>query len=177
MTSELDRRLRCEVLNLMHYIARLQQEIAGVAQKANQQTPFEGMADRLDAIVESTAAATDVILDATESIDGLVAQVRTRPSADQLEALCDRISAQTTEAMEACSFHDLTGQRVSKIVGSLRFVEERVNVMADICGRNEIESIRPEVRLEPHLDDGVPMHGPTVGNEAISQDDIDSLFG
>ncbi len=134
------------------------------------------MTDRLDDIVESTAQATNAILDAIETIDGTVVQLRVRPPAEQHEALYDQISAQTTEAMKACSFHDLTGQRISRIVRSLRFVEDRVNVMADPCGRKEIEAITPEARLTLESDNGVVPRGPQRAEETVTQAEIDALF-
>lgn len=177
--DQLNHRLQSEVFNLIHYIDRLRKEIAGIAQQKTGQTRFEGMADRLDAIIGSTAEATDTILAAMEEIDGVVERLRAQPTAPETESLCDKITEQTTIAMEACSFQDLTGQRVSKVIGSLRFVEERVNAMADIFGRQEIESMSQSVEFdsdEDKIDDGVALEGPQRTGEAISQDDIDALF-
>lgn len=176
LTPEMDQRLQSEVLNLIQYIDRLRREIAGIAQLNDDETAFEGMADRLDAIVHSTADATDTILGAAEIIDNAVVKLREHPDAAAIDELCDQITGQTIEAMQACSFQDLTGQRVSKVIGSLRFVEERVNSMADICGRDHISTITDEPHLQKQTDDGVPMEGPQSAQNAISQDDIDKLF-
>ena len=175
----IDRKLQSEIYNLIHYIDRLRKEIAGIAQQKNSQTRFEGMADRLDAIIGSTAEATDTILGSMEDIDGLVEKLRAHPDAKQIDALCDKINEQTTVAMEACSFQDLTGQRVSKVIGSLRFVEERVNAMAELCGREKIESLSQGMEYQGEVDqedDGVALEGPQRSGDAISQDDIDALF-
>ena len=176
MASELQENLQSEVHGLLKYMGRLRQEVAGITGKSDQQTPFEGVTDRLDGIVESAAQATNTILDAIETINGAVAQLRARPPVARYDALYDQISAQTTEAMEACSFHDLTGQRVSRILRSLKFIEERVNVMADICGRKEIEAVTPEARLAPKSEDGVVPRGPQSPSEAVTQAEIDALF-
>jgi chemotaxis protein CheZ len=175
-TPEMDRKLQSEVRNLIQYIDRLRQEIAGIAQLNDDETAFEGMADRLDAIVHSTADATDTILSAAEIIDNAVTKLREHPDDATVDALCDEITGQTIEAMQACSFQDLTGQRVSKVIGSLRFVEDRVNSMADICGRDQIASVTGEPQLKKQTDDGVALEGPQSGAAAISQDDIDKLF-
>ena len=177
--NQMNSQLQSEVFNLIHYIDRLRKEIAGIAQQKNSQTRFEGMADRLDAIMGSTAEATDTILAAMEEVDRVVETLREAPNTPELDALCDRITTQTTKAMEACSFQDLTGQRVSKVIGSLRFVEERVNAMADLFGRHQIESMSESVEFdsdEDKIDDGVALEGPQRTGEAISQDDIDALF-
>lgn len=176
MTDEIDQKLHLEVLNLIQYIHRLRKEIAGIAAEQDDQTAFDGMADRLDAIVESTADATDTILGAMEGVDNLVEKLRSQPDGAEIERICDQISEKTMAAVEACAFQDLTGQRISKVVGSLKFVEERVNSMANICGREEIQSIGGNGGAPVQMDDGIALDGPQRKGEAISQNDIDALF-
>ena len=176
VTRRLDKKLQAEVLNLIQYIQRLRQEIAGIAQEKDDQTAFDGMADRLDAIVESTAQATDTILAAMEGIDGFVGQLRAHPGPDGIDLLCDGIVERTMKAVEACSFQDLTGQRINKIVGSMKFVEERVNAMADLCGREEVQALTDQWELPQQIEDGVALEGPQRAGQGISQDEIDQLF-
>lgn len=176
MAGPIDKQLQTEVRNLIHYIDRLRQEIAGIAQGRDDQTRFETMADRLDAIISSTAEATETILSAMEGVDADIAKLRDSASDPATHALCASIASKATIAMEACSFQDLTGQRVSKVVGSLRFVEERVNRMADLCGREQVAQIGASLPGEDDEVDGVPMEGPQRPDAAISQDEIDRLF-
>ena len=49
-------------------------------------------------------------------------------------ALCDQINEKTMAAIECCTFQDITGQRVGKIVKSLQFVEERIDAMVALWG-------------------------------------------
>ncbi len=174
--GKLDARLRAEVLNLLQYIHRLHSEIAGIALEKDDQTTFDSMSDRLDAIVDSTAQATDTILTAMESVGGYVEQIRANPEAAEIDSLCDAISEKSMAAVEACSFQDLTGQRITKVVGTMKFVEERVNAMAELCGRDEVKALADEWDLPQQLDDGVPLEGPQRAGEGISQDAIDELF-
>ena len=176
VTGGLDKKLQAEVLNLIQYIQRLRTEIAGIAQEKDDQTAFDGMADRLDAIVESTAQATDKILAAMEGIDGFVEQLRAHPEPSEIDSLCDDITSKTMVALEAGSFQDLTGQRINKIVGSMKFVEERVNAMADLCGREEVQALTDQWELPEQVDDGLALEGPQRAGEGISQDEIDSLI-
>ncbi len=174
--GRLDKRLHAEVLNLIQYIQRLRSEIAGIAQEKDDQTTFDSMADRLDAIVESTAQATDTILAAMEAVNGCVERLRTHPEPAEIDSLCDAISEKAMVAVEACSFQDLTGQRITKVVGTMKFVEERVVAMAELCGRDEVQALTDEWDLPEQIDDGVPLDGPQRVGEGISQDDIDNLF-
>ena len=175
-TIGLDRKLQAEVLNLIQYIQRLRQEIAGIASDKEDQTAFDSMADRLDSIVESTAEATESILSAMEEIDKLVEQLRGHPEPAGIDGICDRITTKTMESIQACSFQDLTGQRITKVVGSLKFVEERVNAMAELCGRKEVLALAKEWEVPTQLDDGVLLEGPQRAGEGINQDEIDKLF-
>ena len=174
--GRLDRKLQAEVLNLIQYIQRLRSEIAGIAVEKDDLTTFDSMADRLDAIVESTAHATDTILAAMEGVHSCVEQLRAHPEPAEIDSICDTLNKQSTVAMEACSFQDLTGQRITKVVGTMKFVEERVNAMAELCGRDEVKALADEWDLPEQLDDGVPLEGPQRAGEGISQDAIDDLF-
>jgi len=81
--------------------------------------------------------------------------------------------------MEACSFQDITGQRITKIVRSVKFVEERVDKMVELWGRDEIEAVSASLDLtteEEERDKRLHLAGPQMADEAISQDEIDSLF-
>lgn len=174
--SGLDQKLQTEIFNLIQYIQRLRKEIAGIALEKNDQSTFDSMADRLDAIVDSTADATNTILGAMEEIDAYVERLREVPEPAEIELLCDNINAKTLDSIQACSFQDLTGQRITKVVGSMKFVEERVNAMAEICGRQQVQEMTSAWELSKQMDNKVPLEGPQNPGEGISQDEIDQLF-
>jgi len=81
----------------------------------------------------------------------------------------------TTHAMEACTFQDITGQRVTKIIRSMQFVEERVLAMVDLMGRDSVAKEAAELPVETQEKDPL-LNGPQLPGNAISQDDIDKLF-
>ena len=177
MATELDPKLRSEILNLFQYVQRLREEIGRIAQKPEDQTRFEKMSDQLDAILISTGEATHTVLEGLEAISSTAEELRDIPDPAKVEELCDRITEKSMEGMEACSFQDLTGQRISKIVRSLRFIEERVDAMMEICGREGIEALIGELPSDDEdLTDGVALQGPQLPGEAVSQDEIDKLF-
>ncbi len=176
MPADIDEKLRSEILNMLLYVQRLREEIAGVVGRRDGQTAFESMSDQLDAIVAATGEATETILEGIEPISEAVAELRGEPGPEKLEEICDRITANATQALEACSFQDISGQRVSKIVRSLRFIEERVDALAGICGREEIEALGTDPPAEEHARDGIVLEGPQLPGKAISQQEIDKLF-
>ncbi len=136
------------------------------------------MSDQLDAILTSTGEATHTVLEDLEAISSAAEEMRENPDPANIKELCDRIREKSMEGMEACSFQDLTGQWISKIVRSLRFIEERVDAMTEICGRKGIEALASGLPFDDEdLDDGVALHGPQLPGETVSQDEIDKLFG
>ena len=65
--------------------------------------------DELDAIVAHTASATNAILESCETLDEVGAAVSGEVAA--------KLTGATTRIYEACSFQDITGQRITKVVG------------------------------------------------------------
>ena len=167
--------LKTELAGLFHYIQRVRVEIAGIHRPADEDNNFDKMSDQLDAIVEATEQATDTIMSTVETNEPLLAEVRAGIEDAGLQTKIDQISANNMGLFEACSFQDITGQRITKVVRSLTYVETRVDKLIEAWGRSELENVT--VALDRNkTDDEKLIHGPQRPNEAISQDDIDALF-
>ena len=70
----------------------------------------------------------------------------------------------------------MTGQRISKVVATLGFVDERITKMIDILGgEDELQELEAE-EFKPQFDEDVELSGPQPEGHEISQDEIDSLF-
>lgn len=168
-------RLKQELDGLMRYIQRVRQEIAAIDRPTDGDGRFESMGEQLEAVVAATGAATNTIMEAMESNEQLLDALRetiTNPA--QIAAL-DRITANGNAVFEACAFQDITGQRVNKVVKSVTYVEERVNALVDIWGKDNLANI--EVAAEPEQsNDEKLLHGPQLEGQGLSQDDIDKLF-
>ena len=119
----------------------MREEIAAINRPADKSLHFDSMADQLDAIVQATEEATNTIMGCMEKNDDVVTKLReTISDADQL-ALLDQINANGADVFEACSFQDITGQRFSKVVKSVTYVEDRVNALIEVWGKDEIDKI------------------------------------
>ena len=171
-------KLRSEILNLFKYIQKMRSEIAQINMRLDERTHFQSASEHLDEIVASTERATDGILEQLEEIDNVAGEIRECGDADRIAELCDQINQKTMAAIESCTFQDITGQRVGRIVKSLQFVEERVDAMVELWGRNDIEEILEQLGEEIELPAGdeALLNGPQLPGESISQDEIDKLF-
>lgn len=125
----------------------------------------------LDAIVKATEDATDRILSAVETVQDSLTKLQGEAAADALEKAGDAL----TGIFEACTFQDITGQRISKVVQTLDFIEERVQAMMAIWGEDSFVDLPLPDQLRPDDEAGL-LNGPGNAGGSISQDDIDSLF-
>lgn len=167
--------LKRELLAMFGHIQRIRKELAAIRlPKPDEPDHFSTMADQLDAIVEATEEATDTIMTNMEEIDGLVGQVRARVTDAQAGEMLGQVSDKVNAVFEACSFQDLTGQRVTKVVKSLQYVEERVNAIIRTWGREELEKVVVELQeVDP---DKKLLNGPQRKGKGVTQADVDQMF-
>jgi len=120
----------------------------------------------MDAITADTESATNTILASAEAIMGLDSSDATAKAA---------IDDEIMKIFEACSFQDLTGQRVSKIVRVLTQIEDRISKLVDTLGVHDGEDEEP-VSAEEQRRRDLLLNGPAVGGPETNQADIDALF-
>ena len=117
--------------------------------------------DELDAVVAHTASATDVILQVCEELE--MAGTPDRPADAAL------LQKATTRIYEACSFQDITGQRISKVVATLKAIEAKVGQILEVFGHNELPTYMPGATNSQ-------TNGPQLPGAAMEQADIDALL-
>lgn len=127
--------------------------------------------DELDAVVESTAEATGTIMDAAEAIMEKAGEVGGEQG--------DAITNEVMKIFEACSFQDITGQRITNVVKTLKEIESKVSKMIEIIS-SRIPGIGDSgdapVDEDTRTADEKMLNGPQMADKAISQDDIDKLL-
>lgn len=123
--------------------------------------------DELDAVVEATAEATGKIMDSCESIQEIVASV----SGDAANSL----EAEVIKIFEACSFQDITGQRITKVVSTLKTIEQKVDGLVSAMGPHRTGAIQSE-QDDQRAGEAALLNGPQMAGDAISQEEIDRLL-
>jgi chemotaxis protein CheZ len=162
--TEPERGLLDEVEELGRTIANAKAEIAalGVDDIADCDIPFA--TDELDAIVAHTASATNAILESCETLDVVAAELDGAGAAQLQDA--------TTRIYEACSFQDITGQRITKVVTTLKAIEQKVaQIVATFGARRQ-----PGARAPAAAGDAALLNGPQLPAAAMDQSDIDQLL-
>lgn len=169
MTSELDPQVAslyqaCQ--DFARYIAKARNEIAGMRPQELKQKRLPRAGEELETIVRETESATNVIMAAAEEMLSL--------SPDAPEDFKAAVDERSMRIIEACSFQDITGQRIRKVVGTLTFIEERLARLHAIWGP-EVQDAEeaPEDRVQG---DAALMNGPQLHGEGVDQSGVDELF-
>ncbi|HSZ90592.1 MAG TPA: protein phosphatase CheZ [Acetobacteraceae bacterium] len=157
--------LLAEVEALGHTIARAKTEIAAlrVDDITDNHIPFA--TDELDAIVDHTATATNAILSSCETLDEVARSLTGEPAT--------RLQDATTRIYEACSFQDITGQRINKVVGTLKTIEAKVVQIVATFGKGDRETLD---EFAGAAADAALLNGPQHPAVAMDQSDIDKLL-
>ena len=166
-------------LDLIHdAISRTKREIAVLHGKSFDGEEMAKVNGELGAVVGGTEHATQRILEATEAIDQAASALSKVNSPEQQKILSEEIQERVISIFEACNFQDLTGQRISKVMTTMRFIENHINVMMDIWGG--VDAIKAHVPpiVDTREGDARLLNGPKLEGDAghASQDDIDALF-
>jgi chemotaxis protein CheZ len=126
----------------------------------------------LDAVVESTETATNQILSSAERIQESAFVAMERGEApDELAT----IDAAVMEIYEGCSFQDITGQRISKVINTLRYIESRVTTMAEAWTQASGGGEQAPAASDPGYADPL-LNGPAKPGEEMQQDEVDGLL-
>lgn len=166
-------------LDLIHdAISRTKQEIAVLHGKSFSGDEMAKVTGELGAVVGGTEEATQQILEAAEAIDQAASALAKPMSPDQQSQLSEEIQDRVVSIFEACNFQDLTGQRISKVMTTMKFIEHHINVMMDIWGGVDAIKQHAPAIIDTRVGDARLLNGPKgTGDEGhASQDDIDALF-
>jgi chemotaxis protein CheZ len=166
-------------LDLIHdAINRTKREIAVLHGKSFNGDEMAKVNGELGAVVGGTEHATQQILEAAESIDNAASALSKNTSLDQQKILSEEISERVVSIFEACNFQDLTGQRISKVMSTMKFIEQHINEMMNIWGGvDAIKAHAPPI-VDTREGDAKLLNGPKLDGDVghASQDDIDAMF-
>ena len=171
--GSIDTTIYNEFSELSKYMERARRDIAALQPAESEHIPRAGQ--ELEAIVESTEEATNTIMQASEEIMSADAS-----DAESYQAL---VNDAIMRIFEACSFQDITGQRISKVIESFTYIEKRLHKVAQLVesmdgtapsALDDIEDADELLAAERKRK--LMLNGPQLKGEAKDQDQIDELF-
>jgi chemotaxis protein CheZ len=170
-----------ELEGLTAFVSKVRNELSAIRPDAIRALHIPRAADHLDAVVHTTEVAANQILDACELLEKVAAEVP-GPAAE-------RIGHAVTMIYEACNFHDLTGQRVRKVVNTLDYIESRLGDLVNMLGMSKVD-VDLSAEDEPAASDTDPMaaalageitdasllNGPQLPGAGVDQSEVDRLL-
>ena len=166
-------------LDLIHdAINRTKREIATLHGKSFDGQEMAKVNGELGAVVGGTEQATQQILEAVEAIDLAATALSKNISPDQQKLLSEEIQERVVAIFEACNFQDLTGQRINKVMQTMKFIEQHINAMMEIWGGVDAIRAHAPAIVDTREGDAKLLNGPKLDGDPghASQDDIDALF-
>lgn len=166
-----DLKFYAELEDLANYIRHAKQEIAEIKPKDISASHIPHATDELDAVVGATEEATNKIMDVCDTIGSIAGQCTPEISEQLINC--------TTRIFEACNFQDITGQRITKVVQTLKYIDTKVAALLKALGEEihhegtggEDGGPISDADLEKKL-----LNGPQLPSKAIDQDAIDKLM-
>lgn len=163
--------LRAELEEMASSIRETRMDIAAIKPDDNANNRIMAATEELDAIVTATERATTDILASAERLQELSERIC---KIEGQAEVGEEIESIATNIFTLCSFQDITGQRTTKVVNTMRYLEQRVNAMIEIWGTAEQKKQRDALgddRPDAHL-----LNGPSMEGEGVSQDQIDQML-
>lgn len=167
-----------ELEALSAFIEETKAQIAAIRPEEIPDEHIPTATDELDAVVSATEVATNTIMEASELIEAVAEAVGGDHEAKLSEAV--------TSIYEACSFQDITGQRIGKVVAALREIEIKVETIVEKFGPDQEtrEKLKEERKAQKEATDPASevfdeedlLEGPQMPENANSQDEIDALL-
>lgn len=117
----------------------------------------------LESVIETTEKAANQILDAADRIANRLHTEGKWDEPGARDKLLEETKSDIQDILMACTFQDLTGQRIRKTLENLQMIEGRLSSTLEKFGVN----IRPETN---------EVVRDSIDNHAKSQADIDALF-
>lgn len=174
--KELKEELKNSLNEILDKINSARLELSAISMMAKERNiaGFGSVEDELSAIVSDTEYATNQILDAADIITDIV---NANPE-NISEELINSIKDKTMDIVMACSFQDITGQRVQKVVEVIQLIDNKIDDMEKKLSdpnNYEEDGSTSEFSRKSQRDAGL-LNGPALPSDSINQDNIDNLF-
>lgn len=176
--SPLDLKIGHELEGLAQFIQDTRAEITSLRPADINSEFIPTATDELSAVVGATEDATQKIMDCAERVDKVANTLEGPAQAELMDVV--------TQIFEACSFQDITGQRINKVVKTLQHIETKINELLRVLGH---EGGATGGKTKPSQDELIAqsrdgsidekehlLNGPQLTKTASSQDEIDALL-
>ena len=167
--QSMDAKVYGELREIAGYIESMRHEIGALQVNDLKNSRIPAAGQELGAIVQATETATNTIMECAEAV----------MAADASDAVAYKalVDEKMTVVFEACSFQDITGQRIAKVVETLEHIEQRVARFADVMQAKDIDGfLNAHERARAERKEKFLLNGPQLAGEGADQSDVDKIF-
>ncbi|MBI3433884.1 MAG: protein phosphatase CheZ [Proteobacteria bacterium] len=158
-----------ELREIAGYIETMKKEMGALRANELKENRIPAAGLELSAIVQATETASNTIMECAEA---LMAANAKDPAA--YKAL---VEEKMLVIFEACSFQDLTGQRIAKVVETLQHIEERVARFASVMQAKDLDGFMSDTeRSRDERRQRLLLNGPQLAGHGIDQSSVDTLL-
>lgn len=168
LVRSLDKSMYRELKEMLDCIEELRGDLSKVDPDDIFSRRIPEMGRELSAIVSATEVATNSIMNIAE-------QVMDADKSDP-QAYAKFIEQHMMAIFEACTFQDLTGQRVTRVIQTIEVIEERIGVLCRMIENNQITPNAPKVSETEKRNRTRLVKGPANAGEGINQEAVDAMF-
>src|SRR5262249_52634610 len=166
----MDARVYGELREIARYIESMRHTIGMLQVNELKDSRIPSAGQELGAIVKSTEQATNTIMECAEAV---MAADAADPAAYK-----ELVEAKMMVIFEACSFQDITGQRIAKVVETLEHIETRVARFADVIQQKDLDGFLNEhERSRAERKKNLMLNGPQLEGHGNAQNAVDQLLG
>lgn len=126
-----------ELREIAEYIQAMKLEIGALGVNEIRDTRIPAAGEELGAIVMATEKASNAVMERAEAVMST--------SHDDMQAFKALVEEKILAILEACSFQDITGQRIAKVVATLEHIEARVARFAAAVHAKDLSGYLSEV--------------------------------
>jgi chemotaxis protein CheZ len=159
-----------ELRDIANYIETMKSELGVFQVNDLKESRIPAAGQELDAIIKATEDATNTIMESAEALMSA--------ECNDAKAYQSLVNDHVMKIFEACSFQDITGQRVAKVVETLQMIESRVGRFADAVNAKDVAGFLDEREAARHKrKENLMLNGPQLAGEGIDQKFVDDMFG
>ncbi len=152
--------LYAKIEEILRQFREIREEAEGIVE--NSAMPDAAL--HLNDVLQHTEEATTTILDAATTIGSLTDNAG--------------VAEQIGRIYEACSFQDISGQRIKKVLGHINTLETQLSSLAESVrgSSGDTASKKTKAAAPQKTGDAALMNGPALAADAPSQAEVDAMF-
>ncbi|MGJ8529530.1 protein phosphatase CheZ [Maritalea sp.] len=168
LVRSLDKSMYRELKDMLDSIEELRGDLSKVGADDIFSRRIPEMGRELSAIVSATEVATNTIMNIAEKV---VEADKSDPA-----AYAKSVEQHMMAIFEACTFQDLTGQRVTRVIQTVEVIEQRIELLCHMIESNQITTVASTVSDSEKRNQSRLVRGPANEGEGINQDTVDAMF-